>query len=161
MKKKLYIVSAILLIVITFLLLYRYIITARYHFSHIAVKPFDLYIEEIDGDAVQSYIFQDSIWIDEFDRKIRVKSGKICDINDFDEIMSFDYGFKGIRLRIDKHGRVLVPVRIIDLKERTPIHYVMWKVYQYLHDEYWAYYVSEPDVSLIEMMQDLDFVELN
>ncbi|MBF4691526.1 hypothetical protein [Fusibacter ferrireducens] len=136
---------------------YKMIIQSTYDFSNIPLEPHELYVQEIDGFEVTTYIFEDADWMARFDSIIRTKTGTIMDESKFHEVFSFDYGFKGLTLKIDENGSILVPVRIIDLKEESALHYVVWKTYQFIHGGYWVYYASEPDASIVPMIQEIHF----
>lgn len=152
-------ISIGLLIALIFTVTYVNVINQPGPVPMIRLNPPSEFIKyEVDGGNSETYVYRNSQTIKKLHEKITVKSSKIFkDISDFKDITKFDYGYKGVTLWIDKEGRIVVPVRIIDLKEASKIDYIVWKVYQVVNKEYFIYYVSDPDESVVELVKTIEF----
>jgi len=150
----------LLLVIILLGVLTTYIvkINEEYPPSMITMNPPSEFMKyDVVNGVIQSYIYRDPEVINELHKIISTKKGrKLKDVDDFNEVAKFDYGYKGVIAKIDGEGRVVVPIRIIDLKERSTIDYFAWKTYQIIHNAYFVYYMSEPDEKILALVEQID-----
>lgn len=161
MRKAMLLFLAIVLLV--FLATYIVKINEEYPPSMIRINPPSEFMKyDVVNGVTQSYIYRDQEVINELHKIISTKKGKKAkDLDNFNEAETFDYGYKGVTAKIDDEGRVLVPIRIIDLKERSTIDYFVWKTYQIIHNTYFVYYMSEPDAEILALVEQIEFIRID
>lgn len=157
MKFRLTLFSILLLVLAVAFYTYLYFFYIPEHSTidkHFHRIPEELYIYQ-NG---KEFFFRDKKLIDRFSSLVQKKKGEKLSTAEAiaiikDSIIHFDYGYKEDGMWITGDGRIIFAVDKAEIRNRTIIGYLWWKIAS--DRSIYLYYITDPDPKVIGIAHDI------